>query len=402
MWTLLQYPGFRALFFAHMVSQAGSRIHRIALLSLIYALTQDAIWVSLVLAAQLVASMVAGPLLAPWADTQDRKRVMILSDISRAALVLLIPLIGVKALPLLLMLVFLIEVFTRLFVPAANASIPDLVPQDRLDQANGLMEFAYRFSEVAFLGLAGVLVATVGPIWAFYFDALTYAVSALLLLGLPSLKAQATGQAGYWNRAKEGVRFLWENRTVRVTVGLLFTAACFGSVEGVLAVVLANKVLGVGPGGFAAMETSMALGVVLTTLLAAQTIRRVPRERMFLLALALFGLVEFSIGLFPIFAWVLIGVFLMGACNMLFIIPARSILQSNAPSEIRGRLFAAFAAVMDTAQLIGAFLAGLLEPVLGTPMVFILAGVLVMVAATLVLLRGGIPQSKPSPTAYNG
>ncbi|MCV5491852.1 hypothetical protein OFM83_31865, partial [Escherichia coli] len=79
--------------------------------------------------------------------------------------------------------------------------------------------------------LAGVLVAATGASVAFYIDAFTYLISALFLLGLPNLAPEATGSAGYWERAKAGVRFLWENRTVRVTVGLLFTAACFGSVE---------------------------------------------------------------------------------------------------------------------------------------------------------------------------
>ena len=401
MWTVLQTSGFRALFFAHMVSQAGSSIRRIALLTLIYSLTQNAIWVSLVLLAQLLASMIVAPLLAPWIDSQDRKRIMILADIGRAVLVVFIPLIGIQSLPILLGLVFLIETLTRLFVPAANASIPDLVQKEQLNQANSLMEFAFRFSEVAFLGLAGVLVAAVGAAWAFYFDSATYLISALLLSGLPSLSPKTISQAGYWSRAREGIRFLWENRTIRVTVGLLFTAACFGSVESVLAVVLANKVLKVGPAGFATMEATLSLGFVVATLLSARALKQISLQRLFIQALILFGLFEFSLGLFPNFAWVLLALFLMGVTNMLFIIPARTILQTNAPGEIRGRLFAAFSAVMNVAQLIGAFLAGLLEPSLGTPLIFILAGLIVSFTAIAVWLRGGIPQSDTTPSAYN-
>lgn len=396
MWTSLRHPGFRRLFLAQLVSQAGTQVHRIALLTLMYLLTREAAWVSLTLVAQFVARIVAGPLLATWADTQDRRRVMILADLGRAALVPLIPLLGGKFLLVILGLVFLVETLTTLFDPAANASIPDLVPAERLDEANGLMAFTQRFAEVAFLGVAGVLVATVGAAIAFYFDAITYAISALLLLGLPRLAPEATGSAGYWLRAREGVRFLWSNPAIRTTVGLLFTAACFGSVEGVLMVIFANKVLGVGAAGFGVIESAMALGVMLTTLGFGGLSGRVPRERLFLLGLAAFGILEASIGALPVFAWTLIAFFFSGVANTLFIIPARSILQSNTPSEIRGRVFAAFQAVMAAAQIIGAALAGLAEPHLGAPLVFLLAGLLVSASVVGVALRGGIPAAKPA------
>jgi MFS family permease len=256
------------------------------------------------------------------------------------------------------------------------------------------MVFARRFSDVAFVGVAGVLVASIGPAFAFYFDALTYLASALLLVGLPSLAPKESGNAGFWARAREGVRFLWENRTIRATVGLLFTAACFGSVEGTLGVVLANKVLKVGPTGFGLIEATMAAGSIIGALIVGQIVTRIPRERLFLLGLLGFGLFEASIGLFTVFIWVLVAFMVSGVFNQLFIVPARSILQSQAPREIRGRLFAAFFAVIDSAQIIGALLGGLLEPPLGTPGVFILAGLMVSLATSVVYLRGGIPQAK--------
>jgi len=368
------------------------------LLILIYSLTQQALWVSLVLITQFVAKILAGPLLATWSDTQDRKRVMIIADVGRAILVALIPLIGTQSLPILLVLVFCVEVLTSLFTPAANAAIPDLVQQDRLDEANGLMDFARRFSDVAFVGAAGVLVGSIGPAFAFYFDALTYLASSLLLFGLPSLASKESGHAGFWVRAREGVRFLWENRTIRITVGLLFVAASFGSVEGTLGVVLANKVLKVGATGFGIMEATMSVGSIIGALIVGQLVARISRERLFLLALLIFGLFEASVGFLPIFAWVLVAFLASGVFNLLFIVPARSILQSNAPTAIRGRLFAAFFAVMDSAQIIGALLGGLLEPLLGTPGVFILAGLLVSLAAGIVYLWGGIPRpNTPSP-----
>ncbi|MEZ0346882.1 MAG: MFS transporter, partial [Thermus sp.] len=376
---------------AYLVSQAGSKIHRVALLVLIYLLTENALWVSLTLGVQLLGTVVFSPLLSAWADTQDRKRLLVWSDLLRAPLVALIPLLGAKSLPFLLLLVFLIELLRDLHDPIQNAVVPDLVPKEEVDEANSLILLADRLSEVLFVGAAGVLVAAVGPAYAFYLDAATYLASGLLLLGLPSLKPERMPKAGFFARVKEGLGHLWQTPSIRRAVGTLFAAAAFGSVETALGVVLAIKWLQVGSAGFGFMEAAMALGAILGGLALPRLLAKVPRERLFLLALLLFGLFEASVGLFPVFAWVLLAFFGGGFLNMAFIVPARSILQLNTPQEMRGRIFAAFGAVMNAAVLIGTMLGGALEGPLGAPTVFLLAGLGVSLAATYTLLTGGIP-----------
>ncbi|MER3451500.1 MAG: MFS transporter [Thermus sp.] len=394
----LRSPGFFRLFLAYLVSQAGSKVHRVALLVLVYLLTENALWVSLTLGAQLVGTVVFSPLLSAWADTQDRKALLVWSDLLRAPLVALIPLLGAKSLPFLLLLVFLLELLRSLHDPIQNAVVPDLVEEKHVDSANGLVMFAERLSEVAFVGLAGALVAWVGPAYAFYLDAATYLASGFILLGLPPLRPDRKAQGvPYWKRIKEGLGHLVGHPAVRRTVGALFTAAAFGSVETALGVVLALKWLRVGSAGFGLMEASLALGAILGTLLVPQLTQRLPRERLFLYGLIVYGLFEASIGALPVFAWVLLALFLSGIANMAFIVPARSILQLNTPPEMRGRIFAAFSAVMNAAVLIGTMLGGSLERSLGAPLLFLLAGLMVSLVAALTLLTGGIPAATRSP-----
>lgn len=395
---VLRHPAFARLFLSYLVSQAGSKVHRVALLVLVYLLTENALWVSLVLGVQLLGTVVFSPLLSAWADTQDRKRLLVWSDLLRAPLVALIPLLGAKSLPVLL-LVFLMELLRDLHDPIQNAVVPDLVPKEEVDEANSLILLADRLSEVLFVGAAGVLVAAVGPAFAFYLDALSYLASGLLLTGLPSLRPQRLPKAGYLERVKEGLGHLLHHPTLRRAVGTLFAAACFGSVETALGVVLALKWLGVGSAGFGLMEAAMALGAILGGLALPQILKRLPRERLFLYALLFFGLVEASMGLFPIFFWVVAAFFLAGFLNMAFIVPARSLLQLHTPQELRGRIFAAFSAVMNAAVLLGTMLGGALEGRIGAPLVFLLAGTGVALAAGYVLLRGGIPTPKENPGA---
>jgi len=390
-WKALQHRHFARLFVASLISEVGSKIHRIALLVYVYTLTNEALWVSLTLAVQLIASIAAGPLLSAWADTQERRRLLVGSDLLRMVLVLLIPLIGFRSLPMLLVLTFLIEVLRTLHDPVAAAIIPDVLPEDTMDAANGLMLFAQRFAEVAFVGVAGALVALIGAEPAFWVDAFTYLASALLLLRLPRLEPSNSQQIAYWTRVRQGLSHIFGHPTIRYTIGTLFTAAMFGSVETALGLILAVSFLYAGAAGFGVMEAAMALGAVLGTLCVPQLTTRIRREQLFLWGLLVFGLLIASIGVFPVFAWVVVAYLLTGIVNMAFIVPLRSILQLNTPPELRTRTFTAVGAIANSAVLAGTLLCGFLEQPLGAPSVFFIAGLMVTLVALLVLLRGGIP-----------
>jgi MFS family permease len=93
---------------------------------------------------------------------------------------------------------------------------------------------------------------------------------------------------------------------------------------------------------------------------------------------------------FPVFSWVLAAYLLSGLLNMVFIVPARSILQLNTPAELRGRTFAAFGAVMNSAVLFGTMLGGALEKPLGAPLVFLFAGLMVFAVALSMLVHEGM------------
>ncbi len=375
MWkTLRLYPNFARLFSATLISAIGNNIHRIALMVMVYSLTEEALWVSLALGIQLITSVIIGPLLSAWADVQERRKLLVLSDILRAPVVLLIPLLGIRSLPLLLILVICMEILRILHDPVSVAVIPELVPESSMDAANGLMLFAVRFAEVVFVGLAGLLVAAAGTAVAFWIDAGTFLASGLLLLGLPQMQVASDAERGYWARVQGGINHIRRNPIIRRTVGTLACAALFGSVESVLGVVLAVSVMQVGSAGFGIMEAGMAFGAILGTVMILQLTKKISRERIFLFGLLGFGVIEAAIGLFPAFSWVITAYFISGVLNMAFLIPARSILMINTPSELRTRTFAAFGAVMNSAVLAGTLLGGALEKPLGAPTVFLLAG----------------------------
>jgi MFS family permease len=383
MLELLRTP-FRWLFLSTLVSQAGSKMGRIALLVATYLLTHQALLVSLVVSSQLIASIVFGPLLAPWVDRQDRRRLMVATDLGRALLTFLIPLIGFRSELALLLLVFAIEALTSAFYPASQAAIPE-VAGERLDEANSLSLFADRTAEVAFTGLAGLLIALLGSAPVFYINGLTYLASAVFLAQLPALRPASPAPEHTFSEAfRDGLRFLWQQKLLRSVILILTLAACFGSIEGVLNVVLAIHYLHVGSTGFGLMEAAVAIGVIGSTLILPQLLRNRSRLWLFGRGLLGLGLSTASIGTFPYFFWVLPALLIGGFFNMAFIIPTRSLLQLHTPPELRGRVFASFSTLTSAGVLVGSLLAGWLQPLLGAPAIYILAGLAVA------LLGGGI------------
>jgi len=398
MWSALKLPGFRWLFLSNLVSLIGSKIHRIALLFVAYQETQNAVWVSLILGSQFLASAVLGPLLGPLSDRYDRRVLMVFTDLVRAVLVACIPLFAINSMPLLMAIAFLMAALESLHYAASNSTIPDLVPSSKLDGANGLMVFVGRFADVAFVALAGVLVANVGPKPAFWIDAASYLIAAGLLAFLPSLPSKAE-KGGYFASVAAGLRPLWQNSVLRRTIGTLALAAAFGSVEAALGIVYAVGALKIGVQGFGVLEALMAGGAILGLLVTMPLIQRLSRERVFLLGLGTWGLFLASTGLFPFPVWAGIAMVALGILNTMFIVPARSIIQLAAPPELRGRIMAAFGATMQSAVLVGTFLAGILEPRLGVLMVLIISGMAVFLASLAVFLLGGIPRLSSEPQA---
>ena len=179
---------FRLLFAARTTSLLGTAIAPIALaFAVLDDLDGSATALGLVLAANWVPLVVLMLIGGVWADRVRRDRVLIGTDLVMTA---------TQAAVAVLLLTHQAELWhlgvlqavrgaaNAFFFPASTGIVPETVSAQRLQQANALLGLSA--SSVTVLGAAvgGVLVATVGPGWAFAIDALTYFGSALFLVGM--------------------------------------------------------------------------------------------------------------------------------------------------------------------------------------------------------------------------
>ena len=155
---IFQQPAFLRLFLSNLVSQVGNKVHRIALLALVNEM-YGLVWTGVVISAQLFSRVILGPLLGPLVDRNDRRLIMLYSDLVCVGLVALIPLLGIRSLGALIALTVLVAATDALRYPAVNSAVADLVPESSLDQANSLLLLTNRVAEIGFVALAGLLVA---------------------------------------------------------------------------------------------------------------------------------------------------------------------------------------------------------------------------------------------------
>lgn len=254
---------YRRLWAARTVSQWGDTFNFVALALLIYDLTGSGLGVTGVVVAEILPVLLLAPVAGPLVDRWPRVRVMVGSDLFRMALMVVLAFwhdaaAGVYA------IAFAMSVGAVFFNPAASSVLPAIASKDALVAANSGIWTAAVLSQVMLAPLAGLLVVTVGYGPAFTINAVSYALSALVLRRL-----HVTGPAeGIQRRrlvaeARDGVTVLLRHRMLRaLAVGQLRAALSAGATSALL-VVLAKDHLGVTGSGFGLLIAAIGIGAAL-------------------------------------------------------------------------------------------------------------------------------------------
>ena len=390
---LARNPALRRVFAASVVSGVGDRLNQVALAALILALTDSVAQAGAVFVVSLVPYVLFGLVAGALADRWNRRACLVGADVTRAALVALIPVAAAVNLPLVYALLFGMSCARMVFVPAQQAVVPDLVDRADLVKANSLIRTAQHLTDVIGFPIAGALVATLvaqlGPLGgtqvAFGLDALSFAASAALLWGLPAVERSAaagTARESLGSQIGVGLRFLFGHAGVRVNT-ILFTlgALLLGSTP-VLWIAFAWRVLEAGATGYGLLTALMGAGTFCGVLLVPRVSTRIGKGRTILLGFAAVGGALVGMGLTQYIVLAALCAFVSGLGNMLFLVTSVSHVQQHTPSELRGRVFGVRLMLTYAAVSASNGAAGWLADALGasTPML-ILGGCAIVMAS---------------------
>ena len=220
---VLKQREFAALLAARVLSDWGDHVARVAIAALMLEVSGSVTLSAATFAISWVPSIFGQALLGPYADRIPRRQLLIVCDVVRAALVLVLLAAVVYDLPLLLVLalLFLIELVGSPFFAANTALLTDVFADPRrFMTANALLRLVGQFNQVVGLGVGGILVALVGVHGSLLLDAVTFAVSGVLLLAFVRSRAAAVeggvpGLRDLWTDVKVGASHLRDDVPLR-------------------------------------------------------------------------------------------------------------------------------------------------------------------------------------------
>jgi dTMP kinase len=353
----LGVPAFRRLWFALSLSSLGDWLGLLATTAMAAALTTNSsanqnYAVSGVFILRLVPALIFAPLAGVVADRLDRKTTMVSADVLRCALFTSIPI--VQSLWWLLTATFLIEVLSLFWIPAKEATVPNLVPPERLQSANQLSLFtAYGSAPIA-AGLFTVLSLISGVLGArfIYFvhqpaalalwvNAASFAVCAATVAMLPIPKAKGAGEHAKspLSTLVEGWRYIGTTPMVRgLLLGLLGAFAAGGTVVGLAPTFVRG--LGAGNPGYGVLFGAVFVGLAAGMLIGPKVLAGLSRRRMFAMAITAAGALLVVIAVVPQLPVVAaLTVLLGGACGIAWV-TGYTLIGRQVPDEMRGRTFA--------------------------------------------------------------
>lgn len=401
MLTVLKNRDFMALWLSQLISKVGDNFAVIAALVLINELAEKTGLAVVAIAAAMTIPQLFALVSGVFVDRFSRKSVMITTDLLRSGIILLPLLVRDSGqLYILYLTAFAVMALGAMFIPARNASVPNMVPEDHLLTANALIQSTELISLIAGASLATLVISLTSTHAAFVVDSITFGVSALILVAahIPqgpaaalSPKAGAGGELRqFWASFVDGVRYIASNKHLLQLMAITTVATLGLSATVLLAAAYFKQLLGISAEYLGLLQTAeglgMAAGAVLISVYATWArSRQIVSVTMIVLGL---GILVFALA--PVYWLVLVGAVVVGLC----VVSARTTLaamtQALVPDSKRGRVESAMVTVIGMGTMGALIMAGILGDLVGPTIIFVVTGIVVLAAgiASIYSLRG--------------
>ncbi|HEX7948720.1 MAG TPA: MFS transporter [Candidatus Limnocylindrales bacterium] len=391
MFAVFHKRDFSLLWVAQLVSTIGSSLTDLAAGILVFRVTGSALSVGLMLMATAVPSLVVGLLAGVVVDRYDRKRIMIATDVIRAALVASIPFLISYNVAFLYLVVLVASGVKQFFDPAEQSVLPDVASEEELASANAFLSIS-SFGSTAIGFAAAGLLASISLDLAFWFDAVTFIFSAVCILFVriaPNAAPEATNVRAVADNLRAGIRTLVNTPILRSTL-IVFAPVLFAfGLWNVLLLPFAVKTLGGTEFQYGLQEGLTSLAFVAGSLIMAKYIERLAPGTWIVISLAAMGVASLFYGTAQNIWFAIFYVMVSGFMQPPSSISRSLILQRNTPREFRGRVFSAFFVSRDILFLLGMVAAGLAD-IIDIRLLIVLVGIILIGAAGLAQLMPGL------------
>jgi MFS family permease len=398
--TALADSASRRFFTAHAQSCLGSGLAHVAMPLLAYEHTRSAWAVTAVLIPDLLPAILFGPLLGALVDRIGWRTCAIAADLLRMVAFTMVAF--AHSLPWMVVGAALAGFGSALFSPAALSGVTRLARGERRPAALGLFGALDDLGLTAGPALAAGLLALVAPAALLGANAVTFAVSAVLLttIGPRGRTTDRVKRTSLWTDLRVGLRAIGGRAEVRLLLASSTAAVLFAGVTNIGEVLLARDVLGTSASGLAALIAAHGAGTVLGSL-AARFRSSWEWRRAYIAGLSCMAVDLLLCALIPNL-WILIPVFVLGGFgNGFALVHDRLLLGAAVPDALHGRVYALQKALTSLAFATSFIGASVLISFGGVQMTFAVAGAgmlgVIAISSPRMRVAWPAPSAAPAP-----
>jgi len=370
----LNQPEYRRFFGAQLVAQIGSWMQSVSQAWLVLQLTDSPLLLGLIGTLQFGPVLLFSIFSGAVADRFVKRRILIATQTTLACQAVGLGALAwsghaeywhVAALAMALGFANVIE------MPARQSYVADIVGRADLINAVALNSASFNAARIVGPAVAGVMIAKLGVVPAFFINGVGHLVVVAALFTLTTTGQPASRSiTGVLADIAEGVRHALSTPRIRLLLGLLFVVSFSVFNFSVYVPLLAKSVLGLGAEGFGYLMAALGVGAVAGALTVGASSGREPSiTTMFLEATLACG------GLFLMFAVRHVAVaaamlVLIGYAGTMLVATCNTALQLAAPDELRGRIMSLYVLIWGGSFPIGAFIVGAISEAWGVPRAF--------------------------------
>ena len=276
-------------------------------------------------------------------------------------------------------LVFLGGIVRSFLGPTIFSLLSLIVPKNLYANAATWSSSVWQISSVLGPAVAGFSITIIG-VYGSMLSILACSLLALIALSQISTKPILNPKIGehIMQSLKEGVKFVYNNKTILGALSLDMVAVLFGGAVALLPI-YAQDILKVGPEGFGVLRAAPALGAFITMFISAYVPLNKNAGMKLLFSIFAFGICIIVFGISTLFWVSVIALFLSGVVDGISVVIRQTILQLKTPDHMRGRVAAVNSIFVGSSNELGAFESGLTAKLMGTVTSVVFGGTMTLI-----------------------